>query len=212
MLRGRPTGTATGPAFLGATLRSTAGRLTPPAVSTVSGTLALNGLYGKSGRATIGRATIEVGENSGGEGVVVTKSLGAVAVPGTSNLESVSCLTSTKCEAVGLATSDKDDAVIVTIVNGQPTSRHSITVAVWPVRHQAARLPRHAWPWVTTPRTMQTPSRARRRPPVSAGAVLGRRRMAERHLLPTATECTRPVGGLQPVDEFKKKQALPKLR
>ena len=65
----------------------------PPAVSTVSGTLALNGLYGKSGRATIGRATIEVGEDSGGEGVVVTKSLGAIVVPGTSNLESVSCLT-----------------------------------------------------------------------------------------------------------------------
>jgi len=83
----------------------------------IGGTLALQGVYRFPG----GR-TIEVGSGDTGEGVVASSWLGAIDVPGTSDLESVSCASATVCYAVGLATSARDEAVLVRVVNGQPTS------------------------------------------------------------------------------------------
>jgi hypothetical protein len=65
---------------------------------------------------------IAVGEDAAGEGVVVSRGPGAVAVPGTSNLESVSCTSAEQCYAVGLATSDLDEGVLVSITRGRPRS------------------------------------------------------------------------------------------
>ncbi len=87
-------------------------------VRAIGGTLGLQGVYRFGG----GQRTIEVGNNSRGQGVVASSWLGAVAVPGTSDLESVSCTTAEVCYAVGLATSDLDEAVLVRVVNGQPES------------------------------------------------------------------------------------------
>jgi hypothetical protein len=86
-------------------------------VQPVHGTLGLQGVY----RYTDGK-TVEVDNNSTGEGVVTSTGHRATAVRGTSALESVSCTTARTCYAVGLATSDKDAAVLVRLVNGQPRS------------------------------------------------------------------------------------------
>ena len=80
---------------------------------TIGGTLALQGVYRFPG----GR-TIEVGNNSRGEGVIASSWLGAVPVPGTSDLESVSCASARVCFAVGLAPGSRDEAVLVRVVNG----------------------------------------------------------------------------------------------
>ena len=85
-------------------------------VQLVRGTLALQGVY----RFPDGK-TIEVGNNSRGEGVVVT-GRSATVVRGTSTLESVSCASSRTCYAVGLAPSDQDAAVLVRLVNGRPAA------------------------------------------------------------------------------------------
>lgn len=89
----------------------------PHGVEVIGGTLALQGVY----RFHDGQ-TIEVGNNGDGVGVVASSWLGATPVPGTSDLESVSCTTASVCYAVGLATSDLDEAVLVQVVDGQPTS------------------------------------------------------------------------------------------
>jgi hypothetical protein len=86
-------------------------------VQSVHGTLGLQGVY----RYADGK-TVEVGNNSTGEGVVASTGHRATAVRGTSALESVSCTTARTCYAAGLATSDKDEAVLVRLVNGQPRS------------------------------------------------------------------------------------------
>jgi hypothetical protein len=113
LVTGRPTGSQAPQLFAGAVATTGSGnRVT---VSTVRRTLAFNGVY----RYPDG-STVEVGENTQGEGVVATKRVGAVAVPGSSNLESVSCPTATVCWAAGLATVNTDEAVLVKIVNGQP--------------------------------------------------------------------------------------------
>jgi hypothetical protein len=65
-----------------------------------------------------GGRTIEVGNNSRGEGVIASSWLGAVPVPGTSDLESVSCASARVCFAVGLAPGSRDEAVLVRVVNG----------------------------------------------------------------------------------------------
>jgi hypothetical protein len=113
LVAGRPTGPQARQQFAGAIARTRPdGKL---AVSTVGGTLALNGVY----RYPDG-ATVEVGENAHGQGVVATKRAGAVVVPGSSNLESVSCPTVTVCWAAGLATTGSDQGVLAKIVNGKP--------------------------------------------------------------------------------------------
>jgi hypothetical protein len=85
-------------------------------VSGVEGTLSVNGL------ASIpGGGVIEVGQNRAGEGVVVTAALGTLAVADTTNLQSVSCESASRCFAVGIGPVERDDAVLVAIVNGQPT-------------------------------------------------------------------------------------------
>jgi phosphatidylinositol-3-phosphatase len=84
------------------------------AVRFVRGTLGLQGVYRFSG----GRS-IEVGENTRGQGVVASSGR-SVTVGGTSDLESVSCTTAQVCYAVGLATSDLDEAVLVRLVSGRP--------------------------------------------------------------------------------------------
>ncbi len=84
----------------------------------IGGTLGLQGVYRLPGSSH----TIEVGNNSGGVGVVAVDGHHATPVPGTSDLESVSCTTGTTCYAVGLATSDLDEAVLVKIVSGHPAS------------------------------------------------------------------------------------------
>ena len=81
------------------------------------GSLALSGVS-----RVPGGATIEVGENHRGQGVVVSGDRAAISVPGTSNLESVSCATATTCWAAGLATVGSDQGVLVKIVHGRPVS------------------------------------------------------------------------------------------
>ncbi len=114
LVAGRPTGPAAGALYEGAVV--TPGPLTP-GIETVPGTLAFNGVY----RYPDG-TSVEVGENSSGEGVIDTSGGGAIAVPGTSNLESVSCPTATTCWAAGLASTGSDQAALVKVVGGQPKS------------------------------------------------------------------------------------------
>jgi phosphatidylinositol-3-phosphatase len=115
LVSGRPAGRAPIARFTAAL--ADAGTGSSVRIARVRGqALGFNGIY----RYRAG-ATIEVGENHAGQGVVATKRLGAVAVPGTSNLESVSCPTRTHCYAVGLATTNTDEGALVSIVNGQPT-------------------------------------------------------------------------------------------
>lgn len=96
-------------------------------------TLALNGIAQlpsstqKGSTPTFGSfnqpgSTIQVGENSSGQGVVVSNGNRVVSVQGTSALESVSCTTSTQCYAVGLGPSNADEGVLVSIRNGQATT------------------------------------------------------------------------------------------
>jgi hypothetical protein len=100
-------------------------RAGPAFASAVPKTLALQGIaqvpstdQGASGQS----AVMEVGENADGEGVVVPPSGSPEPVSGTSILESVSCPSATQCYAVGLAPTNDDAGVLVSIVNGQPTS------------------------------------------------------------------------------------------
>ena len=112
LVAGLPTGPAPAPLFRGEVVRTGA----DTTVTRVDGTLSVNGL------ASIpGRGLIEVGQNQAGQGVVVTRALGPLAVPDTTNLQSVSCETPSHCFAVGIGPVDQDDAVLVAIVNGQPT-------------------------------------------------------------------------------------------
>jgi Phosphoesterase family len=114
LVSGRPTGHRAAQIFQGAVVNTGA----KDEVTGVRGqSLAFNGVY----RYPSGK-TIEVGENAAGQGVVATSALGSIAVPGTSNLESVSCTSASRCYAVGLATVNSDEGVLVTIVNGQPTT------------------------------------------------------------------------------------------
>ncbi len=113
LVAGLPTGATPAALYQGEAVSTSAGR---PVVSSVPGTLSLNGL------ATVpGGGTIAVGENGTGEGVVDTAALGPLDVAGTSDLLSVSCETAARCEAVGIGTLDRDEGVLVSIVNGQPT-------------------------------------------------------------------------------------------
>jgi hypothetical protein len=120
LVAGRPTGGQAKGLFAGATATTgSGGKLT---VQTVRGSLAFNGVY----RYPSG-ATVEVGENGSGQGVVATGRTGAVVVPGSSNLESVSCPTATVCWAAGLATTGSDEGVVAKIVNGQPVQVRQVS-------------------------------------------------------------------------------------
>lgn len=112
LVGGLPTGPAPAPLFRGEVVRTG----TSTSVTGVTGTLSVNGI------ASIrGGGTIEVGQNRAGQGVIVSRGLGTLAVPDTTNLQSVACETSSRCFAVGIGPVDKDDAVLVAIVNGQAT-------------------------------------------------------------------------------------------
>jgi hypothetical protein len=113
LVSGLPTGPAPAGSFHGEVVTSGRAGVT---VTGTPGTLSLNGIA-----RTPGGPAIQVGQNSAGQGVVVTGALGPLAVPGTSNLQSVSCTTRSRCFAVGIGPVDKDDAVLVSLVNGQPT-------------------------------------------------------------------------------------------
>ena len=112
VVAGLPTGPTQAPAFHGDVV--TTGVKT--VVTGVAGTLSLNGLA-----TAPGGGHIEVGQNSAGQGVVVTSALGTLIVPNTTNLQSVSCETASRCFAVGIGPVDEDDAVLVALVNGEPT-------------------------------------------------------------------------------------------
>ena len=114
-MTGRPAGPQAQQLFAGAIATTGAGNKI--GVKTVGKALAFNGIY----RYPNG-ATVEVGENAHGQGVVATRRTGAVIVPGSSNLESVSCPTASTCWAAGLATTGSDEGVLAKIVNGQPAS------------------------------------------------------------------------------------------
>ena len=115
LVSGRPTGPQAPGLFAGAIATTgTGGKI---AVKTIVKTLSFNGVY----RYPSG-ATVEVGENAHGQGIVATSETGATIVPGSSNLESVSCPTARTCWAAGLATAGSDEAVLAKIVNGQPVS------------------------------------------------------------------------------------------
>jgi hypothetical protein len=113
LVAGLPTGPTPAPLFHGEVVSTTTHR---PVVSSVPGTLSLNGLA-----PVPGGGTIAVGESETGEGVVDTSALGPVVVPGTSDLLSVSCETGSHCEAVGIGPVNRDEGVLVRIDNGQPT-------------------------------------------------------------------------------------------
>lgn len=116
LVSGRPTGPAAPQLFHGATVSTNKGG--QPTVKTIGDqTLSLNGIY----RSPQGDE-IEVGQNTSDQGVVVTKQFGVVAAPGTSDLLSVSCTTDADCYAVGIGPADDDDAVVVSLVNGRPTT------------------------------------------------------------------------------------------
>jgi hypothetical protein len=112
VVAGLPTGDAPAPLYRGEVV--TTGGTT---VTGVDGTLSLNGVA-----TAPGGGRIEVGQNSAGQGVVVTPALGTLTVPNTTNLQSVSCETASRCLAVGIGPVNRDEAALVTIVNGQPTN------------------------------------------------------------------------------------------
>ena len=133
LVPGRPAGPQAPQLSVGALLSSS--RSWPARVFTLGRqTLALNGIaelpfpgrQGNSASSPAGpagpRPTIEVGDNSAGEGVVVTASGQTTAVPGTSNLESVACATASLCYAVGLGPLNADEAVLVLLQDGYPAS------------------------------------------------------------------------------------------
>jgi hypothetical protein len=115
LVAGRPTGPPAHQLSRGAVVTTT-GHRTETVQTAGHDTLAFNGVY-RSGNGS----TIQVGENTSGEGVIDTKQHRAIAVPGTSSLESVSCTTATRCYAVGLGALNTDEAVLVSITNGRPT-------------------------------------------------------------------------------------------
>ena len=116
LVSGRPAGPAAPQLFHGAMISTRRGG--QPTVQKIGGqTLSLNGVY----RSPDG-ATIEVGQNTSDQGVVVTKQSGVVVVPGASDLLSVSCATAANCYAVGIGPTDDDDAVVALLVNGHPTT------------------------------------------------------------------------------------------
>lgn len=117
LIAGRPTGPVLSPSEAGAVLSLARGAARGPVVSEAD-TLDLNGIATLPG----GRATVEVGQTTGGQGAVVSAGAGAVAVPGTSDLESVSCVNPAQCYAVGLGPSDDDEGVLVSIVSGRPVT------------------------------------------------------------------------------------------
>ena len=115
LVAGRPTGPAAPQLFHGAMVGTGQhGAITTTGVR--GNVLSLNGIYRYPNAKTI-----EVGQTTTGQGVVVTSGHAAVPVPGTSNLQSVSCVTAQTCYAVGIGPVNDDDAVIVKIVNGHPT-------------------------------------------------------------------------------------------
>lgn len=136
LVDGRPVGAPAQQISYGAVLNTSANG--PDILSTVRDfgdqTVALNGIAQLPGGApSIGKhsgrnehqlvSTIQVGENTAGQGVVVSEDgLDAIGVPGTSSLESVSCTTETQCYAVGLGPSNVDEGVLVSIKDGVPTS------------------------------------------------------------------------------------------
>ncbi len=111
VVAGLPTGPTPSPLFHGDVVTARA----EATVTGVGGTLSLNGVA-----TTASGSYIEVGQNSAGQGVVVTSALGTLTVPNTTNLQSVSCETASRCFAVGIGPVDRDDAVMVAIVNGEP--------------------------------------------------------------------------------------------
>lgn len=114
LVPGWPTGDSPPPSFTGATV--TVGDHGPAAVRSVPGALTFNGVH-----RFPGEATIEVGENRQGEGVLQMSGR-PVPVPGTTDLLSVACPSAGTCWAVGLGPANSDEAVLVKIVDGSPAS------------------------------------------------------------------------------------------
>jgi phosphatidylinositol-3-phosphatase len=111
LLAGWPTGPSPKPSSEGAVVSVGQG---PPAVDASSQALTFNGID-----RIPGGATIEVGENSKGVGVLL-KGSHVVPVPGTTDLLSVSCTAAGTCWAVGLGRANGDEAAVVKIVDGRP--------------------------------------------------------------------------------------------
>jgi hypothetical protein len=113
LLPGWPTGMSPKPGFQGAVV--SVGGQGAPAVAVASKAFTFDGVA-----RLPGGATIEVGENRKGEGIVA-KGGHVVAVPHATDLLSVSCTASASCWAVGLGRANSDEAAVVKIVDGQPT-------------------------------------------------------------------------------------------
>jgi hypothetical protein len=93
---------------------------TPDHVSTVRGSMSINGVAQQVGGASL--PVIEVGQNSAGQGVIHVSGQPTQVVSGASDLESVSCAAAGQCYAVGLAAPDTDEAVLVSITADQVAS------------------------------------------------------------------------------------------
>jgi hypothetical protein len=117
LVSGRPNSTrgTPGPVSVGDAVTISDG--TPDHVSTVRGSLSINGVAQQVGGASL--PVIEVGQNSEGQGVIHVPGQPTQVVPGTSDLESVSCSAAGQCYAVGLAAPDTDEAVLVSITADQ---------------------------------------------------------------------------------------------
>jgi phosphatidylinositol-3-phosphatase len=114
LLSGRPhsNGAGTpGPVSVGDAVTISNG--TPDYVSTVRGSISINGVARQAGGASL--PVIEAGQNRQGQGVIDVPGQPTQVVPGTSDLESVSCSAAGQCYAVGLAAPDTDEAVLVSI-------------------------------------------------------------------------------------------------